>query len=199
MPDTKTADVGPSVIDLDQQGAGDPAFPGSACPEAFCRRSNNLSALVQQRGQQIATADRVAAAILLNGSSRKLNDIIERRGLHGLAAVAAVTDGSMRADAGGKPEPAESVQTCIARTFGDRLSEVRAAREKLATALSPEELNCVGFRLHERFRLDVRDGAEVGGAKGPSAGQGARCRPFSKLCFCGARRTGDRARCPPAG
>ena len=36
----------------------------------------------------------------------------------------------------------------------------------LAASLPPEELNRVGFRLYERFRPDVPDGALGWGAKG---------------------------------
>ena len=36
----------------------------------------------------------------------------------------------------------------------------------LAASLPPEELNRVGFRLYERFRPDVPDGAQGWGAKG---------------------------------
>ncbi|HEY2501791.1 MAG TPA: hypothetical protein VGI68_10325, partial [Mycobacterium sp.] len=75
-------------------------------------------------------------------------------------------DGTPRADDGGKPASARSVQSYVARAFGDRLDEVRAAMEALAASLPPEELNRVGFRLYERFRPDVPVGAEGWGAKG---------------------------------
>ena len=38
--------------------------------------------------------------------------------------------------------------------------------EALAAFLPPEELNRVGFRLYERFRPDVPEGAQGWGAKG---------------------------------
>jgi hypothetical protein len=59
----------------------------------------------------------------------------------------------------------KSVHSYIARSLGDRLDEARAAKE-LAASLPPEELNRVGFRLHERFRPDVSEGAQGWGAKG---------------------------------
>ena len=65
------------------------------------------------------------------------------------------------------------MQSYIARAFGDRLDEVRAAMEALATSLVPEELNRVGFRLYERFRPDVPEGAH-GGCQGVVVG-GADC------------------------
>ena len=80
--------------------------------------------------------------------------------------VLAADDGTVRADDDGKPASAKSVQSYIARAFGDRLGEARAAMEKLAASLPPEELNRVGFRLYERFRPDVPEGASGWGAKG---------------------------------
>jgi len=38
--------------------------------------------------------------------------------------------------------------------------------ETVAASLPPEELNRIGFRLYERFRPDVPDGAQGWGAKG---------------------------------
>jgi hypothetical protein len=38
--------------------------------------------------------------------------------------------------------------------------------EGLAASLPPEELNRVGFRLYERFRPEVPEGAQGWGAKG---------------------------------
>src|SRR4051812_849962 len=57
-------------------------------------------------------------------------------------------DGTLRAEDDGKPAASKPVQSYIARAFGDRLSEVRAAMEELAASLSPEELNRIGFRLY---------------------------------------------------
>jgi hypothetical protein len=51
----------------------------------------------------------------------------------------AADDGTLRAEEDGKPAAAKSVQSYIARAFGDRLGEARAA------SLPPEELNRVGF------------------------------------------------------
>jgi len=75
-------------------------------------------------------------------------------------------DGTQRAEDEGKPASAKSVQTYIARAFGDGLAEARATMEALAASLSPEELNRVGFRLYEQFRPDVPEGAQGRGAKG---------------------------------
>jgi hypothetical protein len=80
--------------------------------------------------------------------------------------VLAADDGTLRAEDDAKPASGKSVQSYISRAFGDRLAEARAAMEALAALLPPEELNCVGFRLYERFRPDVPEGAQGWGAKG---------------------------------
>jgi hypothetical protein len=63
---------------------------------------------------------------------------------------------------------ARSVQSYIPRALGDCLAEAQSAMERLAASLPPEELNRVRFRLHERFRPDVPEGAQGWGAKGAS-------------------------------
>jgi hypothetical protein len=75
-------------------------------------------------------------------------------------------DGTMRADDNGKPASARSVAAYIAKAFGNRLDEARAAMEALAGLLPPDELNRVGFRLYERFWPDVPNGAQGRGVKG---------------------------------
>jgi hypothetical protein len=74
--------------------------------------------------------------------------------------VLAAGDGTLRADDDGKPASDKSVQSYIARAFGDRLAEARGAMDALAVSLPLEELNRVGFRLYERFRPDVPEGAQ---------------------------------------
>ncbi len=80
--------------------------------------------------------------------------------------VLAAGDGTLRAEDDGKPASAKGVQSYIVRAFGDRLGDARAAMEGLAASLPPEELNRIGFRLYERFRPDVPEGAQGWGAKG---------------------------------
>jgi hypothetical protein len=80
--------------------------------------------------------------------------------------VIPVDDGTLRAEDDGKPASAKNVQSYIARAFGDRLVDARAAMETLAASLPPDELNRVGFRMYEQFRPDVPQGAEGWGAKG---------------------------------
>jgi len=74
-------------------------------------------------------------------------------------------DGTLQVD-GSKPASAKSARSYLARAFGERLAEVRAAMEGLAASLPPAELNRVGFRLYERFRPEVPEGAQGWGAKG---------------------------------
>jgi hypothetical protein len=78
----------------------------------------------------------------------------------------------MRSDGGvllaahdGRPQPSAAVRNYLARAFGERLGEVRAAMEALAASLPPDELDRVGFRLYERFRPEVPEGVEGWGAK----------------------------------
>ena len=80
--------------------------------------------------------------------------------------VTHANDGTLQVDEGGKPASAKSVRSYLARAFGERLAEVRAAMEGLAASLPPAELNRVGFRLYERFRPEVPEGAQGWGAKG---------------------------------
>ena len=75
-----------------------------------------------------------------------------------------MADGGTALDKG-RPASAAGVRTYLARAFGDRLGEVRAAMEDLAASLPPDELDRVGFRLYERFRPEVPEGAEGWGTK----------------------------------
>ena len=80
-------------------------------------------------------------------------------------AVAAAKGGTVVALDKDKPASPASVRNYLARAFGDRLGEVRAAMEALAASLPPDELDRIGFRLYERFRPEVPEGVEGWGAK----------------------------------
>ncbi len=76
-------------------------------------------------------------------------------------------DGVVLADAGGgKPAAAAPVAAYVAKAFGGRLAEARAAMEELAGRFEPGELNRVGFRLYEAFRPEVPADVRGWGAKG---------------------------------
>ena len=82
-------------------------------------------------------------------------------------ALAHDADGVVLADAGGgKPAAAAPVAAYVAKAFGGRLAEVKAAMEELAGRFEPGELNRVGFRLYEAFRPEVPADARGWGAKG---------------------------------
>jgi hypothetical protein len=75
--------------------------------------------------------------------------------------------GLLLADAGhGRPAPAAPVAAYLAKSFGGRLPEVRAAMQALAARYEPPELNRIGFRLYERFRPEVPDDVRGWGARG---------------------------------
>jgi hypothetical protein len=76
------------------------------------------------------------------------------------------SDGQLlAAEPDGRPAKPGAVQAYVARAFGERLPEVRAAMENLAARLPPEELNRTGFRLYEAFRPDVPEGVKGWGAR----------------------------------
>jgi len=62
-------------------------------------------------------------------------------------------DGTILAvDAAGAPAPAEPIRAYLARAFGPRLGEVRAAMEDRAARHEPDDLNRVALALFESFR-----------------------------------------------
>lgn len=76
-------------------------------------------------------------------------------------------DGVVLADAGdGKPAGATPPQAYVAKAFGSRLDEVRAAMDALAIRFEPDELNRLGFHLYEQFRPEVPADVRGWGAKG---------------------------------
>ena len=100
----------------------------------------------------------------------KARELRERRQMVRLLGrdipVLPAPDGTLRAQDDGKLSSAKSVATYVARAFGDRLAEARAAMEHLAASLPANELNRVGFHLYEHFRPEVPEGVKGWGAKG---------------------------------
>jgi hypothetical protein len=80
-------------------------------------------------------------------------------------AVVETLEGLLAAEPDGKPAKPGAVGAYVARAFGDRLPEVRAAMDSLAAGLEPEELNRTGFRLYEAFRPEVPPDVSGWGAK----------------------------------
>jgi hypothetical protein len=131
------------------------------------------------------TLGRAVAGASAQAKARRLGIVEERpdedrtsREPHGKAAptrtvrllgreieVAEAEGGAVVALDKGRPASSKGVQSYLARAFGDRLGEVRAAMEDLAASLSPDELDRVGFRLYERFRPEVPEGVDGWGAK----------------------------------
>ena len=132
------------------------------------------------------TLGRAVAGASAQAKARRLGIADERHGeedraggeRHGKAApartvrllgrevpVAAAKGGAVLALDKDKPASPSAVRNYLARAFGDRLGEVRAAMEALAASLPPDELDRIGFRLYERFRPEVPEGVEGWGAK----------------------------------
>jgi hypothetical protein len=125
------------------------------------------SASARTKARRLGIMDEGQAAAERNAAAAGLKPRVQTVRLLGRdIVVTAGADGALRAEDGGKPASAKRVQSYIAQAFGDRLPEARVAMEALAGSLPPEELNRIGFRLYERFRPDVPDGAQGWGAKG---------------------------------
>ncbi len=86
--------------------------------------------------------------------------------LLGRAVPATSTRDGLRALAKEKPISPESVMRYLDSKFGDALSDVRAAMERLATSLPPERLAAEAFHFYEQFRPKVPAGTTGWGAKG---------------------------------
>jgi hypothetical protein len=116
-----------------------------------------------------AKARRLGIADAAEGDGQKRPKPAPRRAINLLGRDVPVAEEGGRvlaADGEGKPAPAAPVAAYVARAFGTRLAEVRAAMEELAARLPPEELNRTAFRLYEAFRPEVPEGAKGWGAKG---------------------------------
>ena len=71
----------------------------------------------------------------------------------------------LAAEPDGTPARPAAVAAYLARAFGERQAEVRAAMQALAAGLDPGELNRTGFRLYEAFRPEVPPDVSGWGAK----------------------------------
>lgn len=82
------------------------------------------------------------------------------------AVPAMRTKAGWRALAGGRPISAAGVERYLARRFGARLGEARAAMTALAHSLPPDELARRAYPLYEEFRPDIPAGLRGWGAAG---------------------------------
>ena len=76
------------------------------------------------------------------------------------------TPEGLRAVARGRPIAPGSVMRYLEGKFGERLAEVQAAMEALASSMPPEMLARRAFSLYEEFRPAVKPGAEGWGTEG---------------------------------
>jgi hypothetical protein len=65
-----------------------------------------------------------------------------------------------------QPTSPESVARYLDGKFGDALSDVRDAMERLARSRAPERLAVEAFHLYEEFRPEVPAGVKGWGSKG---------------------------------
>jgi len=76
------------------------------------------------------------------------------------------TPEGVRAVAKDKPVSSDPVSRYLEQKFGDSLSDVRKAMEKLARSFKPEVLAGLAFTLYTRFRPQIPAGTKGWGAKG---------------------------------
>ena len=76
------------------------------------------------------------------------------------------TTAGVRAAIKDKPVEAESAERYLKSKFGESLETVRVAMRGLAKTYEPEDLSKNAFRLYEKFRPAIPEGATGWGAKG---------------------------------
>jgi hypothetical protein len=86
--------------------------------------------------------------------------------LLGRAVPAASAPEGLRALSKEQPISPESVARYLDGKFGEGLSDVRDAMERLARSLPPEQLAVEAFHLYEGFRPEVPPGIKGWGVKG---------------------------------
>lgn len=86
--------------------------------------------------------------------------------LLGRAVPMTATPDGLRALSKEQPISPESVARYLDSKFGEALSEVRDAMERLAKSRPPERLTVEAFHLYEEFRPEVPAGVKGWGAKG---------------------------------
>ena len=76
------------------------------------------------------------------------------------------TGDGIRAVKGAQVIAPAGVRRYLEGKFGDDLARVQLAMERLARSYKPQELAEIAFRLYERFRPSIPEGAKGWGAKG---------------------------------
>jgi len=90
----------------------------------------------------------------------------ERIELVGRSVPVEHTPAGLRASIRGKIQDPATTERYLEQKYGDRLDDVRAAFEKLARSVDPEELGHQANRLYEKFRPSIPAGQRGWGAKG---------------------------------
>jgi hypothetical protein len=86
--------------------------------------------------------------------------------LLGRAVPVVQTPEGLRARTKDKPDDPASVTRYLEGKFGEALPDVRAAMDKLARSLPPNQLATRAYGLYEKFRPEVQSGTRGWGAKG---------------------------------
>jgi hypothetical protein len=76
------------------------------------------------------------------------------------------TEDGIRAMKGAQVIEPKGVRRYLQGKFGDDLGKVQSAMHRLAKTFKPQELANIAFRLYERFRPAIPQGAKGWGAKG---------------------------------
>ena len=100
------------------------------------------------------------------GETREVELEIESVNLMGRSIPVVEEDDGIRAISKDKAIEPESVNTYLEKKFGEDRDDVKAAMVDLAASFEPEELNKTGFKLYEKFRLEIPKGKKGWGAKG---------------------------------
>jgi hypothetical protein len=86
--------------------------------------------------------------------------------LLGRAVTVVQTEAGIRAAIKGKATEPESVERYLKNKFGDALSEVQRAMQRLAASRNPNDLAAQAYALYEQFRSEIPAGAKGWGAQG---------------------------------
>jgi len=121
----------------------------------------------QSKGQRLGIFTPSPEAVRKERAKKATAAGVLRVALLGRAVSIVRTDFGFRAvDKDQKPIAPTSVQKYLQSKFGERLSEVRGAMERLARSLGPEVSANEAFQLYEAFRPEIPERERGWGAKG---------------------------------